>query len=184
MLALYQDYCVCANTVSPSGRLTYWGVLNTWRHPSKMSNKRSHYQTIQLLYKRPVCPWMAVHCALAQKRHLQVRVLFPKTSARNNSMDRGTCGTTFGMNLLTQSYILVAYVHLLHICCTSPATICVWWPSETLHTVCWHFLLYFYYLNYYVPLFLVSQTQVKSEHFKISLPPKVKREKIAVIWVD
>lgn len=61
MLALYQDYCVCAKKISPSGRLTYWGVLNTWSHPSKTSNKSSHYQTIQLLYKRPVClGWLCI----------------------------------------------------------------------------------------------------------------------------
>lgn len=128
--------CVRAKKISPSGRLTYWGVLNTWSHPSKMSNKRSHYQTIQLLYKRPVCPWMAVRCAWAQKSHLQVQVLFSQASARNDSMDRGTCGTEFGMNLLRWSCTLVACIHLLHIClllqyvCGGLVKPFIWWNVD------------------------------------------------------
>lgn len=142
MLAHYQDYSVCAKTISPFGRLTHWGVLNTWSHPSKMSNKRSHYKTIQLLYKRPVCPWMAMQHAWAQKPQLQVRVLFSQASARNNSRDSKTCGTKFGMNLPRRSYALVAYVNLLHICCISPATVCVvaWWKPF----IWWHFDIFCY----------------------------------------
>lgn len=144
MLALYQDYCVCAKKISPSGRLTYWVVLNTWSHPSKVSNKRSHYQTIQLLYLRPVCPWMALHCAWAQKPHLQVQVLFSQTGARNDSMDRRTCGTEFGMNLPRWSTCCMRpfVAHL------SPATGCVWWPGETFHMIkLWLFFLLYVVLK-------------------------------------
>lgn len=65
----------------------------------------------------------AMHCAQAQKHHVQVLVSFSRASAKNDSMGRATCGTGFGMRLPKGSYVR----HLLHICLHEP------YPSEMVH---------------------------------------------------
>lgn len=138
MLALYQDYRMYAKKISPSGRLTYWGVLNTWSHPFRTSNKRSHYQTIQLLYKSPVCPWMAVHCAWAQKRLFAgAGVIFSAQCQEQQHGRRNMWHQILHECAKIKQRTCCIHPFVAHL---SPGPVCVWWPGETLHMMkFWHF---------------------------------------------
>lgn len=128
MLALYQDYCVCAKKISPSGRLTYWGVLNTWSHPSKMSNKRSHYQTIQLLYKRPVCP--CTLCLGTEVSFAGAGFIFSGQCQERQHGQRNMCHWIWRESSEMKLRTCCMYPFVAHL---SPATVWMWWPGETLH---------------------------------------------------
>lgn len=122
--------CVCAKKISPSGRLTYWGLLNTWSHPSKMSNKRSLIR----LYS---------YCTRGQYAHGWPCIVLWHTSL----ICRCRCYFLWplpGMTAWTEEHVALNLArmcqdqatHLLHasICCTSVScySMCVvaWWnPS-------------------------------------------------------